>query len=114
MTGHANGGQASDQANQVGQAGAGNHSGQVKSKARRNGQIRSESHRGHRHQTWQRPTQEHRNDTHRSVVSLPACLSVDNAGMNMYGWRTDAHEWHQPTGVRGQDLVAYQTDGEGV
>ena len=45
MTGHAIGGQASDQANLVGQAGAGNHDGQVKPKAHRSGQIFSESRR---------------------------------------------------------------------
>ncbi|HSL09404.1 MAG TPA: hypothetical protein VK887_15720, partial [Pseudonocardiaceae bacterium] len=39
VTGHAIGGQASDQANLVSQAGAGNHSGQVKTKARHRGQI---------------------------------------------------------------------------
>ena len=43
VTGHAIGGQASDQANLMGQAGAGNHSGRVVSKARQSGQIYRES-----------------------------------------------------------------------
>jgi len=50
----------------VGQAGAGDRSGQVNHRARRSGQIRPESHRGRRHQAWWSSTREHRNDTHRS------------------------------------------------
>jgi hypothetical protein len=45
MTGHAIGGQASDQANLVDQAGTGNHSGQVKPKTRHRSQINNGSHR---------------------------------------------------------------------
>ena len=50
----------------MGQTGAGDHDGQVKDKARRSGQIQTESRRGHRHRAWRSSTQEHRNDTHRS------------------------------------------------
>src|SRR5215213_772910 len=60
-------GQASDQANWWGQAGVGNHDGQVRRKARRNGRIRRESHRVTATEPGGPPPQKHRNDTHRFV-----------------------------------------------
>ncbi len=52
------------------QAGAGNHDGQVKERARRSGQILAESRRATGHRAWWFSIQEHRNDTHRSSLCL--------------------------------------------
>ena len=62
-------GQASDEASSsVGQAGAGNHDGQVRWKARRSGQICRESHRVTDTEPDGPPPRSTRNDTHRSVA----------------------------------------------
>lgn len=77
--GHADGGQASDQANLVGQAGAGDHSGQVVSKARHRRPDLPRATLSHRHRAWWFSIQEHRNDTHRSTRPCSSRAAASSA-----------------------------------